>query len=167
MNNQKFRWGIVVIVAAVWVLNAAGPRNAYAHQAKCPFCEQDVVQDTADQDNEVALRYGKKRIEYRCVMCAIADSKNYKGDVTVISPTEIMGKPALIARKNGQWTSEPQGLIFIGEKVKHRHCQLGYRAFMTKSAFDEHVKMNKAIVHEAKPMTLDDMVKIADGYSKD
>jgi hypothetical protein len=167
MNRQKLRQGVGVLALGVWMLNAAGPQNAFAHQAKCPFCEKDVVQDTADQDNEVALKYGKKRIEYRCVMCAIADAKNYEGDVTVIAPTETIGKPALITRKGGQWSSDTQGLIFIGEKVNHRHCQEGYRAFTTKEAFDAHVKMNKALVHEAKPVTLAEMVKIADSYSKE
>ena len=60
------------LILAVMLLSVSFP--VLAHEAKCPFCEMDVVQDTATQDNEVALKYGNKRIEYRCVMCAIADA---------------------------------------------------------------------------------------------
>ncbi len=138
-----------------------------AHEAKCPFCEMDVVQDTAEQDNEVALRYGRKRIEYRCVMCAIADAKSYEGNVKILAPTEIKGKPALIHRENGTWRAEPENLLFIGEKVKHRHCQLGYRAFTSRTAFDAHAKKNKVIVKDAKPLTLGEMVKVSESYAKE
>ena len=140
--------------------------NVFAHEAKCPFCELDVPQNTPDQDNEVALKFGKKRIEYRCVMCAIADAKTYEGDVTILAPTEIKGKPALISSKNGVWSADPEGLLFVGEKAKHRHCQVAYRAFTTKAAFDTYVAKNKAIVHDAKPIDLAQMVEIAKSYSK-
>ena len=133
-----------------------------AHEAECPHCELDVVQDTPTQDNEVALKYGKKRIEYRCVMCAIADAnKNYTGDLTVLAPTELKGKRMEIARKGGQW-SAPSGAVFVGHKVKHRYCQTGYRAFTTKAAFDEHVKKNKVLLSGAEPIALPQLVAIAD-----
>ncbi len=138
-----------------------------AHEAKCPFCEMDVVQNTAIQDNEVALKYGKKRIEYRCVMCAIADAKQYSGDLTILAPTEIKGKPAVIARTAGQWSSQPNGLFFVGEKVKHRHCQTGYRAFTSKAAFDTHVQKNKAIIRDAQPIDLPKLVELSESYGKE
>ena len=138
-----------------------------AHEATCPFCEMDVVQNTPQQDNEVALKYGKKRIEYRCVLCAIADAKQYEGDLTVLAPTEIKGKPAILTRTQGQWTSAPDNLLFVGEKVKHRHCQLGYRAFTSKAAFDAHVQKNKAIIRNAQPIDLAQMVKLSESYAKE
>lgn len=133
-----------------------------AHEAKCPHCELDVVQNTATQDNEVALKYGKKRIEYRCVMCAIADgNKSYKGDLTVLAPSEIKGKPVEIVRKDGKW-SAPDGIVVLGQKVKHRYCQTGYRVFTTKAAFDAHVQKNKVTLKDAQPITLAQLVEIAD-----
>ncbi len=132
-----------------------------AHEAECPHCELDVAQNTPEQDNETAIQYGKKRIEYRCVMCAIADAeKSYTGDLTVIAPSEIKGKPVQIARKGGQW-SAPEGTVFVGKKVKHRYCETGYRAFTSKAAFDAHVKKNKVLLKDAKPLTLAEMVEVS------
>lgn len=146
----------------VFFIGAGVQSPVRAHEAKCPHCELDVVQNTATEDNETALKYGKKRIEYRCVMCAIADAnKSYKGDVTVLAPTEIKGKPVEIVRKSGKW-SAPGGLVILGQKVKHRHCQMGYRVFNTKAAFDAHVQKNKVTLKDAKPITLAQLVEIAD-----
>ncbi len=160
------RYGLLLPVALI-ALSAGLPSVAGAHEAKCPFCELDVVQNTPDQDNEVALRYGRKRIEYRCVMCAIADAKTYEGNITILAPTEIKGKPALIHRENGSWRSEPDNLVFIGERVKHRHCQIGYRAFTSQPAMESHVKKNKVILKEGKAITLPEMVKLAESYAKE
>lgn len=165
MNRMK-RLGWLLPVTLIALFTSL-PEIARAHEAKCPFCEQDVVQNTPEQDNEVALRYGRKRIEYRCVMCAIADAKTYDGDITILAPTEIKAKPALIHRENGAWRSEPENLVFLGERVKHRHCQIGYRAFTTRTAMDAHVKKNKVILKEGKPLTLAEMVKIAESYAKE
>ena len=163
-RSKPFRRSFALLLAIAFTTIG----QVSAHEAKCPFCELDVVQDTAQQDNEVALRYGKKRIEYRCVMCAIADaSKQYEGDLAILTPTEIKGKRAVIARTAGQWTSQPEGLVFVGEQVKHRHCQLGYRAFTTKAAFDAHVQKNKAIIRNAKPLTLAQMVQLSESYAKE
>lgn len=132
-----------------------------AHEAKCPHCELDLTQNTAEQDNEVALKYGKKRIEYKCILCAIADAeKSYTGDLVVWAPSEIKGKPVEIVRKNGQW-SAPEGIVFIGQKVKHRYCDRGYRAFTSRNAFDAHVQKNKALLADAKPIGLEEMVQIS------
>jgi len=131
------------------------------HEAKCPHCQADVVQDTPEQDNEVPLMYGKKRIEYRCVMCAIADAeKSYKGDLLILAPSEIKGKPVEITRKEGEW-SAPESTLFIGHKIKHRYCDRGYRAFTTRSAFDAHVEKYKVQLKEAKPISLAELLQIA------
>ena len=158
--RKKVMNGIGAVALGLMVMSwAATP--ILAHEAKCPHCELDLTQDTAEQDNEVALKYGKKRIEYKCVMCAIADAeKSYTGDLVISAPTEIKGKPIEIARKNGQW-SAPEGTVFIGHKVKHRYCDRGYRAFTSRSAFDAHVQKNKVMLRDAKPATLDETVQIA------
>ena len=135
-------------------------RPAVAHEAKCPVCKLDVVQDTATQDNEVALKAGRKRIEYRCVYCAVADAKSYKSDITILAPSELKGKPVVISRKGDQWSMAPAGALFVAEKVNHRQCQAGYRAFTTKAAFDKWVQAHKAVVGEAKPVTLEQLVAL-------
>src|SRR5215207_7483853 len=97
-------WLAVAAASLTFALAGLAARPAAAHETKCPYCRLDVVQDTADQDNEVPLKYGRKRIEYRCVFCALAQAKTeYKGDVTILAPSEIKGKPVVITRANGQW----------------------------------------------------------------
>lgn len=135
-------------------------RPAGAHEAKCPYCKLDVVQDTPSQDNEVALRYGRKRIEYRCVFCAIAQKDKFAGDLSILAPTEAKGKYVTITRKDGKW-SAPAGTVFVAEKANHRYCQVTYRAFTGRAAFDAYVRRNGAQVKGAKPVTLDQMVAIA------
>lgn len=159
MKNIQIK--IARALTAALLLAASVPNRALAHEAECPHCELDIVQNTPEQDNETAIHYGKKRIEYRCVFCAIADAeKSYTGDLTIVAPSEVKGKPVQIARKGGQW-SAPEGTVFVGKKVKHRYCETAYRAFTTKTAFDAHVKKNKVLLKDAKPMTLAEMVEIS------
>jgi hypothetical protein len=150
-------WGVLFGLIAM----AASPALILAHEAKCPHCELDLTQNTPEQDNEVVLKFGKKRIEYKCVLCAIADAeKSYTGDLTVLAPTEIKGKPVEITRKDGKWTAT-ESTVFIGHKVKHRYCDRGYRAFTSRAAFDAHVQKNKGILRDAQPIGLDEMVQIS------
>ena len=132
-----------------------------AHEAKCPVCKLDVPQDTDQQDNEVALKFGRKRIEYRCLFCALSDSKSYNGDVTILAPSDVKDKPVLLTRKDGKWSVMPEPTVFVGEKVSHRSCQLGYRAFTTKAGFDKWVHANHELLGDAKPLTLDQMLAMA------
>lgn len=142
------------------VLNAP---PAWAHEADCPYCQMPVVQDTAAQDNEVKLRFGRKRIEYRCVYCAIAEAKSEypNGDVAIAAPSEKKGKPVLIKRTGGQWTVSPASAVFVAEKVKHKYCQIGYRALTSRAALSAYKAKNKAIVGNAKPVTLTQIVALA------
>lgn len=144
-------------------LGIAGPalQPALAHEAKCPVCKLDVVQDTDKLDNEVALKFGRKRIEYRCVYCALNDSKSYDGDVTILAPSEVKGKPVLLSRKAGKWTAQPETAVFVGHKVNHRSCQVGYRALTTKDAFDKWVAANSELLKDAKPLTLQEMLDVS------
>lgn len=138
-------------------------RPASAHETPCPYCKMKVTQDTATQDNETALRYGRKRIEYKCVWCAIADTNvgKYKdSDVTILAPSETKSQPIEIKRTGGKW-SAPAGTVFVGVKASHKVCQDTYRAFTTKAAFDAYVAKNQATVKGAKPLTLDQLAATA------
>lgn len=141
---------------------AAVVRPARAHETKCPYCKLDVTQDTATLDNEVALRYGRKRIEYKCVHCALAEAKTeYSGDLSISAPSETKGKPVVITRTGGKWSASPATAVFVAQKVSHRHCQIGYRALTDKAGFDVYVKKNQALLKNAKPLTLAQMVELA------
>ncbi len=154
---------IAVLAGALALSSFGGSQIAFAHEADCPFCSMPVVQDTDTQDNEVALKYGRKRIEYRCVFCALSEAQNdYKGDLSILAPSETKGAPIQIARKDDKWMASVQKdgawqasseIVFAAEKVKHKLCQTAYRAFSNQAAFEAWVKAN-AEVFDAKSESL-------------
>lgn len=163
VSRRRALTGGLAALVALGLPGLIAARPALAHDANCPYCKLKVTQDNAAQDNEVPLRYGRKRIEYKCVFCAIADTNNgtYKsGDVTILAPSQIKGKPIPVTRKGGKW-SAPAGTVFVGVKASHKVCQNTYRAFTNKAAFEGYVKKNPAQFEDAKPLTLDQMVALA------
>jgi hypothetical protein len=163
ISRRRLLAGGLAALAAFAGSGLALTAPAFAHDADCPVCKLKVVQDTKEQDNEVALRYGRKRIECRCVYCAITDANNgtYKnGDLKILAPSETKSKPVVIERIGGKW-SAPEGTVFVAVKNSHKHCQTTYRAFTSKAAFDAHVKKNQALLKDAKPLTLEEMVAVS------
>ncbi len=124
---------------------------ASAHDAECPYCQLKLVQSTKTQDNEVVLKVGNKRIEYRCMYCVIKDQKRYKGDLVIYAPSEKKGEPVILKRTNGTWTA-PKGTVFINTFKKHADCSLLSRAFTSKAGFDAYVKSHS--LGDAKALTL-------------
>src|SRR5688500_14261700 len=116
MKTNISRRAFVATFAAVVAANFASP--VLAHEADCPVCSLPVVQDTAKQDNEVKMRYGRKRLEYRCVYCALTDAqKELKdGEIAIAAPSEKKGTPVVIKRVNGKW-SAPAGAVFAAQKT--------------------------------------------------
>ena len=148
---------LVATVVALSGLFLAGA--AFAHEAKCAFCNLDVPQDTATQDNEVAIRAGRKRIEYRCAFCALSDAKTYRGDISILAPSEMHGKPVVISRTNGSWSVEPSGALFAAPKGKPAKCNVIYRAYSTRAAFDVAAKSKTG--WESEPLTLEQLRELA------
>ncbi len=132
---------------------------AMAHETDCPYCKLKVVQDTKEQDNEVVLAYGNKKIEYRCVMCAVADAKTkYKSrDLTILAPSTIKGKKVTITKKGDAWTASPATAVFVYNKGNHDKCQELYRAAIDNDA--AMAWMTKKGLKEAKHLSLKDMVE--------
>jgi hypothetical protein len=159
-NRRLFLAGTLAAALGAGLTGSA-VRPALAHEAKCPVCKLDVVQDTEQLDNEVAIKSGRKRIEYRCVSCALNDAKSYTGDITVLAPSELKGKPVVLSRKDGKWSVAPETAVFVGQKVNHRSCQVGYRALTTPAAFEKWVHANHELLNGAKPLTLDQMLEIS------
>ncbi|MEQ1822825.1 MAG: hypothetical protein ABL949_09955 [Fimbriimonadaceae bacterium] len=126
---------------------------AFAHEGDCPFCKLKLVQNTKDQDNEVVVKFGNKRIEYRCVTCVFKDQKRYKSDLIVYAPSEKVGEPVVLKRKEGVW-SAPEGTVFINSFKKHADCSMLSRAFSSKDALDVYIKKND--IKDAKPLTLEE-----------
>jgi len=151
------------LLSILLVLMAAA--FALAHDVPCPLCGMKVVQATKDRDNEVVLRFGKKKIEYRCVYCVLADAGKYNGDLIVYAPSETKGKPVLLQRKAGQWSvvKEADGklvadpdAVFLNAFDNHAKCAMLSRAFHTKDGFDKYVAEMK--VSGAKALTIDEIV---------
>ena len=131
-----------------------------AHEADCPYCDMAITQDTPTQDNETALRYGKKRIEYKCVYCAVAEAKTeYKGDVSISAPSEKKGRPVLLKRTGAKWSALPATAVFVNpsKNLKHRVCQQQSRAFTTRAAATAYANENGGEV-----VTLAQLVALAD-----
>jgi hypothetical protein len=133
-----------------------------AHEADCPFCSLPVVQDTAEQTNEVALRYGRKRIEYRCVFCALKEAHTeYSGDLSILAPAEDKNAPVVLTRQGNKWSADPQNAVFAAQKANHKVCQITYRAFASRAAFDAYVKKHANLFDkDTKPVTLAQMIEI-------
>lgn len=160
-NRLCRRAAVAAALALLLGAAAVPPGPALAHEAKCPVCKLDVVQDTATLDNEVALKFGRKRIEYRCVWCALRDAKTYRGDVTILAPSEIKGKPVLLSRKGEEWSVLPESAVFVGHPVSHRQCELGYRALTSREAFDQWIQANASLLEGAQPLTLPQLLELA------
>lgn len=162
MNNLK---NLVLRLSALATLGLFAASSALAHDVPCPVCGLKLVQGTKTQDNEVVLRFGKKKIEYRCAYCAIADSKKYDGDLVIYAPSETKGKPVLLQRAAGKWSVvkdqdgklvPEEGAVFLNDFKSHAKCAMLSRAFHSKEAFDKYVAANK--VADAKALSLDEMV---------
>ncbi len=123
--------------------------SALAHETNCPYCDRPVTQDTPTQDNEVALKYGRKRIEYKCVYCALAEAKTEyaKGDLSITAPSETKGQPVVLKRTGGKWSLSPATAHFVSPaKLKHKVCQEQSRAFKTKAAAQAYASKNGGTV---------------------
>ncbi len=128
---------------------------ASAHEGECPYCKLKLVQNTKDQDNEVVVKFGNKRIEYRCVWCVVKDAGRYKNDLVVYAPSEKVGEPVVLKRTDGKW-SAPANTVFLNTFKKHVDCCAQARAFATKDGFDKYVAAQK--LDGAKPYSLDEFV---------
>lgn len=131
--------------------------SAFAHEGTCPLCKTALLQNTKTQDNEVVVKFGNKRIEYRCVFCIIKDQSRYKTDLIVYAPSEKVGEPVVLKRTAGKW-SAPDGTVFLNVFKKHSECAELSRAFSSRAAFDKYVADKK--IADAKPLTLDEFLNV-------
>ena len=150
MNITNLIPRTLALLAVIAGLGLATPANA--HEGDCPYCKLKLVQNTKEQDNEVVLKAGNKRIEYRCLYCVIKDQGRYKGDLIVYAPSEKVGEPVVLKRTGGKWTA-PEGSVFLNTFKAHADCSALSRAFSSKAAFDTYIHAKGH--HDAKPLTLE------------
>jgi phage FluMu protein Com len=162
-GRRLTRRGWLALGLAALLAPTAG--SLRAHEAKCPHCKLDVVQDTPQQDNEVALKFGRKRIEYRCVYCAVVQARaEFKGDLTILAPSELKTKPVTLTRKGEAWTATPPTAAFVAvkaEKPAHERCAVTYRAFTTAAAAGAYLAKHRAVLGEGQPLSLAQFLEIA------
>ena len=127
----------------------------------CPDCALPIVKNIEGTDYEAVLTAAGKNVSYRCAQCAIADSCKYRGDLTLLAPSEKAGNPVQLRRLGGVWSGEP-GALYMSVPVSHRKCQVANRAFHTKAGFDAYAAKNRDVVGDAKPMTLAQFVQSAE-----
>ena len=160
MIRRQIRTRLTLLIIPLATLLAGRP--AHASDAKCPYCKLAVLDDSGEMDNRVTLTQGARRIEYRCVFCAIAKAKSeIKGNLTIIAPSEVKGRPVIIHRKDGIWSSAPANAVFVAEKGNHRVCQLTYRAFTSPASLAAHVRKNQRLFKGARPVNLPAMVELS------
>jgi len=155
MNSINFISKSLALLAIVGALSLAP--IASAHEGDCPYCKMKLVQNTKDQDNEVVLKAGNKRIEYRCIYCVIKDQGRYKGDLIVYAPSEKVGEPVVLKRTGGKWTA-PEGAVFLNTFKNHADCAALSRAFSSKAAFDAYVAKHK--LEGAKAFTFAEFAEV-------
>ena len=157
---MKISFRRTLIAAAVCAVSTFPMYSAIADEADCPYCDRAVTKDTATQDNETVLKYGRKRIEYKCVYCAVSEAKTEysKGDLSIAAPSEKKGARIIIKRVSGKW-SAPAGAVFVADMpLKHKACQITARAFTSKSAALSYIKAKKLTT---SPITLAQLVAAA------
>ena len=145
--------GLLVALSPLSVLSA--------HEAPCPYCGKAITQDTATQDNEVALKYGRKRIEYKCVYCALSEAKTEypNGALSIQAPSEIKGAPVVLKRSEGKWSALPATAVFVSHsKLKHSVCDAQARAFTTEAAAKKYIADQKL---DSAPLSLAQMLELA------
>jgi hypothetical protein len=127
---------------------------AVAHEADCPECEMAIV-----EKEEVQMKVGQKTIDYRCVLCAIAQAKGEypKSNVTISAPSEKSTR-IIVKRVAGKWSASPASAVFLKAPVKHRQCHVGYHAFTSKAALANWAKQKG---YPNKPLTLAQMVAVS------
>lgn len=148
------------LLAALTLGSFALTSPAFAHEAPCPFCSMAITQDTPQEDNETVLKFGRKRVEYKCVYCALAEAQTeYKGDLTILAPSEKKGEPVKITRTGDKWAAATLDAVFVAQKGSHRVCQVIYRAFTSKAGFDAWVKAHpQQFEAGVKPLSLTEML---------
>ena len=160
MKTNTFRI-VLATLAVAFSMSLALP--ALAHEGECPVCKLKLVQNSKTQDNEVVVKTGNKRIEYRCVYCIIKDQKRYKGDLVVYAPSEKVGEPVVLKRTDGKWTA-PEGAVFLNAFKSHNDCAGLSRAFTNKAAFDAYI--HEKGQHDATALTLDQFLEAVARPSK-
>lgn len=103
---------------------------------------------TVSDATAAVLKSGRKRIEYKCIYCALAEAKTeFQGNVTISAPSEKTSHPVVLTRTGGKWSAAPATAAFVmPAHLKHKVCQAQARAFTSKTAASAFAKSSGGTV---------------------
>ena len=116
--------------------------GAVGFAAQCGYCHKSI------EGTPYILKNKTHSEAFKCTYCAIAEAQgeaDWKGDVTMISPSENPKKPVTVKRIGGQWKMFPTTAVFTeASPIKHKKCGEQFRAFTTKAAAQAYIKSGQA-----------------------
>jgi len=134
---------------------AFGAFTAFANADGCGYCHKPII------GTPYVLKNAAHSEKFKCAYCAVADASNaddWKGNLTMIAPSQNPKLPITLKRIGGKWKAFPAGAAFTeASPIKHHICGQQYRAFTSASAAQAYVKTGQA----DKVISLAQLVKIA------
>jgi len=129
--------------------------SASASADKCGYCHQSIM------GTPYVLKNASHSEKFKCAYCAVADASSgddWKGNLTMIAPSENPAKPVTLKRIGGKWRAFPATAAFTeAMPIKHKMCGSQYRAFTNAKAAQAYLKTGGA----DKVISLAQLVKIA------
>lgn len=123
--------------------------------AQCTYCHKTI------DGPPYILKNQTHTAAFKCTYCAIAQAQTeaeWKGDVTLISPSEDPKKPVTVKRVSGKWKMFPATAAFTeASPIKHKKCGEQFRAFTTKAAAQAYIQSGQA----DKVISLDQLIQKA------
>jgi len=120
-----------------------------------------ILKDTATIDYRISLTSRGKTTAYRCVLCALADAKDRKGDLTIVAATQMKGRSVQISRVAGKWSVSPETAVFVYAEGDHQQCETRYRALTSSEAFKAYTASHPKVLQNAKLLTFAQFLKLA------
>ena len=129
---------------------------AQAANRMCPYCAMPL----GAPSTQVWLHSGSKKVAYRCVFCAVSEAKTeYKGNLSILAPTENRKKPLIIKRTGGHWSSNLKGASFVGNmKVHHKSCPTSEHAFTSRAAAKRYIAQHKDVLSNGMLMSFNQFI---------
>jgi len=148
---MKFKSGAFALLAPL----ALCASTVSAMADGCGYCHKPII------GTPYVLKNAAHSEKFKCAYCAVADASSaddWKGNVTMIAPSENPKKPVTLKRVGGKWKAFPATAAFTEAKpIKHQICGSQYRAFTSAKAAQAYVKTGRA----DKVISLAQLVKIA------
>jgi hypothetical protein len=129
---------------------------AQAANRMCPYCAMPL----GAPSTQVWLHSGSKKVAYRCVFCAVSEAKTeYKGNLSILAPTENRKKPLIIKRTGGHWSSNLKGASFVGNmNVSHKSCPTSEHAFTSSAAAKKYIAQHKDVLSNGMLMSFNQFI---------